>query len=309
MTVLVARGAGFIESYICDYLIEKDKGVVCLDTLKNGGYRSNIQHLLKNKNFTLIQNDLIDPIKLDEDISEIYYIERQKDSLENKLDNIKRIGNTINFAVEKKAKLLFASNYNQYVGSAKKQTITDNEKLGCIATSSFSDKNSSFGESLVISYIQANKLDGRIARTFNVYGPLMRVDDWEMITEFFVNALKNEPITVYGDGSHKLSFCYVRDAVDGLFKVIESEHKMPINLIGKEECTVLDLAQKIKKMSNLQPRIVPKKELEVYNCWNGNLKNLDGWEPKFDLERGLFSTLYWFKMFLMNWFPLLDCDQ
>lgn len=310
MAILVARGAGFIESYICDYLVEKNLEVICLDTLKNGGYRINIQHLLKNKNFKLIRNDITDPIKLDEGISEVYYVERQRDSLENKLDSIKRLGNVINFAVEKKAKLLFASSYNQYFGSAKKQNITGNEKLGCIDTSSFTDRGSSFGETLVVSYIQENRLDGRIARAFNVHGPLMRFADWEMITEFFVNALKNEQITVYGDGSHKMNFCYVRDVVDGLFKVMESEHKMPVNLIGNEGCTVSDLARKIKKMSNLQPKMVFNKELEVYNFWNGNnLKNLDGWEPKFDLERGLYSTLYWFKTFLMNWFPLLDCDQ
>lgn len=307
MHILVTGGAGFIGSHLCDYLVNQNKKVICLDNLKSGS-TSNIDHLLNNKNFKFIQHDITELFKIEEPVAEIYHLASlasplhyQQNPLETALANTLGTNNLIKLALEKGAKFLYASTSEVYGDpEVHPQHEEYSGNVSCIGPRACYDESKRFGETLIVSYMQQHSLNGKIVRIFNTYGPKLKVDDGRVISNFIVQALKNEPLTVYGKGDQTRSFCYISDLIVGLVKMMKSNHHGPINLGNPNEHAILDIAEKIKKLSNSKSEITFK-PLPINDPYKRKpditkARTLLEWEPKIDLEEGLIKTLEWFNI-------------
>ncbi|MDI6707981.1 MAG: SDR family oxidoreductase [Candidatus Thermoplasmatota archaeon] len=323
VTALVTGGAGFLGSHLCDYLIEKNRRVICVDNL-GSGREENIEHLIKNKNFKFINHDITKPLKIKEEIDEIYHLASRaspvdfpKHPIEILLTNSLGTYNMLNLAKEKKAKFLFASSSEVY-GNPKEHPQKESYwgNVNPIGIRSCYDESKRFGEALCMSYFRKYNSDVRIVRIFNTYGPRMREDDGRVVSNFIVQALSNKPITVYGNGVQTRSFCYVSDLIEGIYRMmqaekINSEEDRIVNLGNPKEITILELANKVKELTNTNSKIVfaalPKDEPLRRKPDISKAQKLLGWEPKISLDEGLKITIEFYqisKIFTRN---LLCC--
>ncbi|MBL7100685.1 MAG: SDR family oxidoreductase [Nanoarchaeota archaeon] len=307
MKILVTGGAGFIGSHLCEYLLKKDYDIVCIDNYFTGS-KKNIQHLINNKKFEAIRHDIINPLFLDIKIDQIYNLACPASPIHyqtNKIRTIKActvgVVNMLGIAKANNAKILQASTSEVY-GDPEIHPQPENYlgNVNCIGPRSCYDSGKRVAESLMMAYHWQNNIDTRIVRIFNTYGPSMAMNDGRVVSNLIVQALKNEPLTVYGDGSQTRSFCYVSDLVEAMYRVMNLENfHEPINIGNPDEFTILELAEKIKKITGSKSEIIfkplPKDDPTKRKPDISLAKKMINWKPEIKLEEGLKETIGYFK--------------
>ena len=298
-------GAGFIGSHLCDFLLDKNFKIICVDNLITGN-NSNIQHLLTNKKFKFINHNVSNHIKIDEKLDYVLHfaspaspVDYQKIPIQTLKVGSLGTHNTLGLALAKKAKYMLASTsevYGDPLVNPQPESYWGN--VNPVGPRGCYDESKRFAEALVMAYHRIHKVDIRIVRIFNTYGPRMRKDDGRAVPNFINQALSNKPITVYGGGKQTRSFCYISDLIEGIYKLIMSDINEPVNLGNPDEHTIIEIAKIIKKLTKSKSKIVFKK-LPVddphVRCPDIRKakKNL-GWEPKISLKYGLQKTINWY---------------
>jgi dTDP-glucose 4,6-dehydratase len=306
MRILLTGGAGFIGSHLCDFLLAAGHEVICMDNLITGSM-GNIKHNSGNKNFALVKHDVSEHISIDGPVDFVLHFASPAspvDYLNYPIQTLKvgSLGthNTLGLALAKKAKYLLASTsevYGDPLVSPQKEDYWGN--VNPVGPRGVYDEAKRFAESMTMAYHRYHKVDAKIVRIFNTYGPRMRKNDGRAVPNFIDQALRNEPITVYGDGSQTRSFCYVSDLVDGLYKLMISHLNQPVNIGNPHELTLIDLAKRVISLtgakSKIEYRPLPQDDPRVrkpdITLASSKLK----WEPKVSLDDGLKSTIEWFR--------------
>ena len=302
--VLVTGGAGFLGSHICERLIEQGNDVLCLDNFYTGT-KDNISHLIGNPYFELLRHDVTFPIYLE--VDEIYNmacpaspIHYQRDPVQTTKTSVHGAINMLGLAKRVRARILQASTSEVY-GDPEVHPQTEDYR-GCvnpIGPRACYDEGKRCAETLFFDYHRQHKLQIRVARIFNTYGPRMHPDDGRVVSNFIVQALKGKPITLYGDGGQTRSFCFVDDLVEGLMRLMAADVTGPINLGNPREMTIRELAELVVEMTGSKSEIVyhplPADD-PMQRQPNITLakRHLD-WEPKVKLETGLDKTIAYFK--------------
>jgi UDP-glucuronate decarboxylase len=304
--ILITGGAGFLGSHLCDRLIEQDNEILCLDNFFTGS-KDNIIHLLANPRFELIRHDIISPIFLEVDqifnlacpASPVHY---QHNPIKTIKTNVMGTINTLGMAKRLNAKILQASTSEVYGDPDIHPQKEDYwGRVNPIGPRSCYDEGKRAAECLMMDYRRQNNVKVKIVRIFNTYGPRMALNDGRVVSNFIVQALKAEDITVYGDGSQTRSFCYVDDMVDGLILMMESPDSFigPINIGNPDEFTILDLAKTIIRMTGNQSKIVfrplPQDDPRQRQPDISLAGKMLGWQPKTNLEEGLEKTIEYFR--------------
>jgi dTDP-glucose 4,6-dehydratase len=262
MRILLTGGAGFIGSHLCNLLIGKNHSIICMDNLITGK-KENINHLLDNQNFKFIEHDVTKYIDIKEPIDYCLHFASPASPVDYLKYPIKtlKVGslgthNVLGVAKEHKAKFLLASTsevYGDPLVNPQPETYWGN--VNPIGPRGCYDEGKRFAEAITLAYHRSHGIDTKIVRIFNTYGPQMRKHDGRAIPNFIDQALKNEPVTVYGDGSQTRSFCYVSDLIDGIYKLMNSNLNEPVNIGNPNEMTLLDLAKKIIELTNSKSKI------------------------------------------------------
>ena len=262
--ILVTGGAGFIGSHLCEKLLEQGNHVLCLDNFFTGS-RKNVEHLLDNREFELIRHDIIEPIILEVDqiynlacpASPIHY---QFNAIKTIKTNVIGVTNMLDLADETKARILQASTsevYGDPIVHPQREDYWGN--VNPIGIRSCYDEGKRVAEALMMDYHRQHNVDIRIIRIFNTYGPRMAQNDGRVVSNFIIQALKNEDITIYGDGSQTRSFCYVDDLVQGMVALMNTEDFMgPVNVGNDGEYAILDLAKMVIELTNSSSEIIFK---------------------------------------------------
>lgn len=304
--VLITGGAGFIGSHLSRLLIEKGYQVICMDNLITGNL-DNISHLIDNPNFKFIQQDVTKFIDLDENIDYVLHFASPAspvDYLRFPIQTLKvgSLGthNALGLAKAKGSKFMLASTsevYGDPLVNPQPESYWGN--VNCIGPRGVYDESKRFAEAITLAYHRTHKIDTKIARIFNCYGPRMRKDDGRAIPNFMTQALKGVPLTVYGDGSQTRSFCYIDDMIDGIYKLMLSEVNEPINLGSPDEITILESAHKVIELTNSKSKIafkpLPTDDPKVRRPDISKAKKELNWQPKVGLEEGLKKTINWFR--------------
>jgi len=304
-TILVTGGAGFIGSHLCEYLLMKGNYVICMDNFFTGS-KDNIIHLMDNKNFEILRHDIIQPIYLE--VDQIYNLacpasppHYQWDPVKTTLTSTVGIYNMLGMAKRCKARILQASTSEVYGDPLEHpQTESYRGNVNCIGPRSCYDEGKRVAETFMMDYHRENKVDIRIIRIFNTYGPKMAKNDGRVVSNFIMQALEDKPITIYGDGSQTRSFCYVSDLVEGMHRMMEQEGFIgPVNLGNPGEFTILELAKKVIQLTGSKSRIVfeklPTDDPRQRKPDISLAKQKLNWEPKIKLDEGLKKTIDYFK--------------
>ncbi|MBW2307816.1 MAG: SDR family oxidoreductase [Deltaproteobacteria bacterium] len=303
--VLVTGGAGFIGSHLCEVLLDRGFDVLCLDNFFTGS-KDNIRHLLSNPCFELVRHDLVQPIFLE--VDQIYNLACPASPIHYQYNPVKTIKtsvmgtiNMLGMAKRVSARILQASTSEVY-GDPQRQPQTEDYwgNVNTIGPRSCYDEGKRVAETLMMDYHRQNGVDIRIARIFNTYGPRMALNDGRVISNFIVQALKGEPMTIYGSGSQTRSFCYVNDMVEGLFRMMEQEQCTgPINLGNPEEFTILELARHILEMTGSSSEIIFAPPLPDDPARRRpsikKAREILEWEPTIPLKEGLKHTIAYFR--------------
>ena len=304
MRILVTGGAGFIGSHLCERLLRDGHEVICLDNFFTGS-KKNVAALLANPSFELIRHDITEPILLE--VDRIYNLACPASPIHYQYNPVKTIKtsvlgtiNMLGLAKRVKARILQASTSEVY---GDPQVHPQPEEywgnVNPIGIRSCYDEGKRVAETLMMDYHRQNGVDIRIVRIFNTYGPRMAVNDGRVVSNFIVQALRGENLTVYGDGGQTRSFCYVDDLVEGLVRMMECEgFSGPVNLGNPAETTILEFARRITALTGSQTKIVfnplpaddPKQRQPDIRLAQERL----GWEPKVELETGLKNTIDYF---------------
>ena len=308
--ILVTGGAGFIGSHLCDRLLEAGNEVVCLDNFFTGS-KSNVLHLMDNPYFELIRHDVTMPFFIE--VDEIYNLACPASPIHYQYNAIKTIKtsvmgsiNMLGLAKRINAKILQASTSEVY-GDPEIHPQTEDYwgNVNPIGPRSCYDEGKRCAESLFVNYHQQNKVKIKIIRIFNTHGPRMHPNDGRVVSNFIVQALKNEDITIFGDGTQTRSFQYVDDLVEAMIRMMNTGDKItgPINVGNPGEFTMLELAEKIIKLTGSTSKIkyLPLPEDDPTQRQPDislAKKELDGWEPKVKLDTGLVDTINYFKELL-----------
>jgi len=305
--VLVTGGAGFIGSHLCERLLNEGNEVICLDNFFTGS-KQNIQHLLSNPYFELIRHDVINPIFLE--VDEIYNLACPASPIHYQYNPIKTIKtsvmgaiNMLGLAKRIKAKILQASTSEVYGDpTIHPQPEEYWGNVNPIGPRSCYDEGKRCAESLFINYYKQNNVKIKIVRIFNTYGPRMHPNDGRVVSNFIVQALKQEDITVYGDGTQTRSFQYITDLIEGMIRMMQTPDEItgPINLGNPEEYSILELAEKILKLTGSKSKIVfkPLPEDDPTQRRPDTTKAyelLNKWKPVVPLEEGLKYTIEYFR--------------
>lgn len=304
LRILVTGGAGFIGSHLCERLLAEGHEVICLDNYFTGN-RSNIQHLAPHPNFERVRHDIVNPYQAE--VDRIYNLACPASPVHYQYNPIKTIKcstvgmvNMLGLAKRCRARLLQASTSEVY-GDPEVHPQVESYwgNVNPIGIRSCYDEGKRVAETLCMDYHRHNRVDVRIIRIFNTYGPRMQPDDGRVVSNFILQALKNEDITIYGDGSQTRSFQYVSDLVEGMIRMMECpDWTGPVNLGNPVEFTILELAQKVITMTGSKSKIRhlplpaddPKKRRPDISLARERL----GWEPVIPLEEGLKRTVEWF---------------
>ena len=304
--VLVTGGAGFIGSHLCERFLNEGHEVICVDNLLTGD-RDNIAPLFANPNFTFIEQDITNYIYVSGSLDAIMHFASPAspvDYLELPIQTLK-VGSlgthkALGLAREKKARILVASTsevYGDPLVHPQKETYWGN--VNPIGPRGVYDEAKRFLEALTMAYMRTHGVETRIARIFNTYGPRMRMRDGRVVPNFICQALRNEPLTVYGDGLQTRSFCYVDDLVEGLVRLLWSDEKEPTNLGNPAEMTIMDFAVRIRDLCDSRSEIVhkdlPVDDPKVRQPDITKANRVLGWEPRVPLEEGLKPTIAWFR--------------
>ena len=307
--ILVTGGAGFLGSHLCKRLIDEGNEVLCLDNYFTGS-KGNIVNLINNPYFELILHDVTFPLYVE--VDEIYNlacpaspIHYQYDPVQTTKTNVHGAINMLGLAKRIDAKIMQASTSEVYGDPAVHPQTEDYwGNVNPIGVRSCYDEGKRCAETLFFDYWRQHNLDIKVARIFNTYGPNMDIGDGRVVSNFIVQSLRGEDITIYGDGSQSRSFCYVNDMVDGFIKLMESDKEIigPINLGNAVEFTILELAQEVIKQTNTTSKIVylpstqddPTQRRPDISLAKKKL----GWQPTVDLEDGLVPTIKFFDSIL-----------
>ncbi len=306
--ILVTGGAGFIGSHLCEKLIQQGHHVICLDNFFTGS-RKNIAHLLDNREFELIRHDIIEPIILEVDqiynlacpASPIHY---QFNAIKTIKTNVIGITNMLDLADETKARILQASTSEVYGDPAIHPQREDYwGNVNPIGIRSCYDEGKRVAEALMMDYHRQHNVDIKIIRIFNTYGPRMAENDGRVVSNFIIQALKNEDITIYGDGSQTRSFCYVDDLVRGMISLMNTEDFIgPVNVGNDGEYTILELAQMIIELCGSSSKIIFKPLPSDDPCKRrpdlSLAKERLGYEPTVNIRDGLQKTIEYFRTVL-----------
>ncbi|TAL26796.1 MAG: SDR family oxidoreductase [Nitrospirae bacterium] len=309
--ILVTGGAGFLGSHLCERLLNEGNEIVCVDNFYTGR-RGNIAHLISNPYFEVMRHDICFPLYVE--VDEIYNlacpaspIHYQFDPVQTTKTSVHGSINMLGLAKRVKAKILQASTSEVY-GDPKVHPQPEAYwgNVNPIGPRSCYDEGKRCAETLFFDYYRQHKLKIKVARIFNTYGPRMHPNDGRVVSNFIVQALKGEDITVYGDGKQTRSFCYVEDLVDGLIKLMNSPDNFtgPVNLGNPNEFSMLELAEKVIKLTGSKSKIVfnplPQDDPMQRKPDISLARESLGWEPKVPLEKGLKKAIEYFKGLLQG---------
>lgn len=303
--VLVTGGAGFLGSHLCDKLIAAGHDVLCVDNLFTGS-KDNIRHLLDHPHFEFMRHDIMEPLFVE--VDQIYNLACPASPPHYQFDPIKTaktcfLGalNMLGLAKRCKARILQASTSEVYGDPAvHPQPETYRGNVNPIGIRSCYDEGKRIAETLFFDYHRQHNVDIRVIRIFNTYGPRMNPDDGRVVSNFIMQALHNDDITIYGDGRQTRSFCYVDDLIDGMYRMMNTEDFTgPVNLGNPGEFTMLELAEKVIAKTNSKSRITfkslpaddPTQRKPVITLAKEKL----GWEPTIELDDGLEKTIAYFR--------------
>jgi UDP-glucuronate decarboxylase len=307
--ILVTGGGGFIGSHLCEKLLKKGNEVLCVDNFFTGA-KSNIAHLVKKPYFEVLRHDITFPLYLE--VDEIYNLACPASPVHYQFDPVQTIKTAVHGAINMlglakrlKIKILQASTSEVYGNpSIHPQPESYWGSVNPIGIRSCYDEGKRCAETLFFDYHRQHKLKIKVARIFNTYGPRMHPDDGRVVSNFIIQALKGEDITVYGDGSQTRSFCYIDDMIDGLIRLMNTSDEFtgPVNLGNPSEISILELAEKVLKITKSKSKIVFKplpQDDPVQRCPDITLaKKILKWQPKTVLEEGLKKTAEYFRMVL-----------
>jgi len=305
-TAVVTGGAGFLGSHLCDKLIDNGMKVICLDNLLTGRIQ-NIEHLFGNEDFQFIKLDVTNFIHVPLDVDYVLHFASPAspiDYLNLPIQTLK-VGSlgthkALGLAKEKSARFLLASTsevYGDPLIHPQKEDYWGN--VNPIGPRGVYDEAKRFAEALTMAYHRYHGLETRIIRIFNTYGPRMRVDDGRALPAFFSQALKDEDVTVFGDGSQTRSFCYVSDLMEGIYRLLMSDESDPVNIGNPEEISLNQFAEEVIKLCNAKSKIIykelPVDDPKVRQPDITRAKSILKWEPKVNREEGLKLTLDYFR--------------
>src|SRR4051812_38625789 len=306
--VLVAGGAGFLGSHLCEALVKRGDRVICVDNFYTGSPR-NVAHLASNPRFRVIEHNILDAVELTGPIDEIYNlacpaspIQYQKDPHFTVMVNVVGVLHLLAIARRDKARLLQASTsevYGDPLNSVQRETDWGN--VNCTGPRACYDEGKRCAETILFDEWRRTRRPIKVARIFNTYGPRMQEDDGRIVSNFIVQGLAGRPITVYGKGSQTRSFCYVDDLISGFIKLMETPADVtgPINLGNPEQLSALSLAKRIAKLLNIELSVAflplpvddPKRRRPDISL----AKTLLGWQPETSLNTGLQHTIAYFR--------------
>jgi UDP-glucuronate decarboxylase len=309
--ILVTGGAGFLGSHLCDKLLDQGHEVLCLDNLFTGTKR-NIDHLHNHPRFEFMRHDVTFPLYVE--VDEIYNlacpaspIHYQHDPVQTTKTSVHGAINMLGLAKRLKARILQASTSEVY-GDPQIHPQTEDYwgHVNPVGIRSCYDEGKRCAETLFFDYYRQHKLEIKVARIFNTYGPRMHPNDGRVVSNFIVQALQNQPITVYGNGSQSRSFCYVDNMIDGFIRLMESpaDFTGPVNLGNPNEFTIRQLAEKVIAMTGSKSEIIEKplpsddptqRQPDITLA-----KSKLGWEPDIQLEQGLVQTIAYFQQLLAD---------
>lgn len=307
-TILITGGTGFIGSHLCERLLKEGNRVICVDNFLTSS-KKNVEQLLDNEQFVLIEHDIIEPLFVDEDIDQIYNlacpaspIHYQKSAIRTIKANTIGMINMLGLAKAKGARILQASTSEVYGDpEVHPQTEEYRGNVNTIGPRACYDEGKRCAETLCFDYHRTHGLEIKVVRIFNTYGPRMAEDDGRVVSNFILQALKNEDITMYGDGSQTRSFCFVDDLVDGLIAMMNSDKEItgPINLGNPGEFTIKELAEKIIQQTDSQSNMIfktlPEDDPKKRKPHITKAKDILDWSPQITLDDGLKKTITYFK--------------
>jgi len=304
MRILVTGGAGFLGSHLCDRLIEQGHDVICLDNYFTGS-KKNVEHLADNPRFELIRHDITEPILLE--VDRIYNLACPASPVHYQYNPVKTIKtsiigavNMLGLAKRVRARILQASTSEVYGDPNVHPQVEEYwGNVNPIGIRSCYDEGKRAAETLFMDYHRQNNVDVRIVRIFNTYGPRMHPSDGRVVSNFIVQALQGKDITVYGDGQQTRSFCFVSDLVEAILRTMEqNEYSLPINIGNSGEFTILELAEKVIKLTGSKSKIIkeplPADDPKQRKPDISKAKKYLDWEPRVNLEEGLKKTIEYF---------------
>jgi UDP-glucuronate decarboxylase len=306
MNILITGGCGFIGSHLCRVFVERGDEVICVDNFITGS-EDNVKNLLDKPNFKLINHDISNPLYLEEKIDWVMHfasLASPRHYLSHPIKTLKSglLGtyNCLGLAKNKEAKFFLASTsevYGDPLVHPQKEEYTGNVSI--IGPRSCYDESKRAAESLTYAYFRQHHLDVRVVRIFNVYGPYMAEDDGRVVSNFIVQALKSEDLTVYGNGEQTRSFCYIDDLIKGILRMMEVDYKWPINLGNPAEFKIIELAQLVLKILGSSSKIkflpLPEDDPKKRRPDITKAKEILNWQPQVSLEEGLKKTIEYFR--------------
>lgn len=306
MRAVITGGAGFLGSHLCDYLIERGWDILSIDNLVTGS-EGNVRHLSKHPRFRMMRHDVSHYIDVPGPVDCVLHFASPAspvDYLKLPIQTLKvgALGthNSLGMALAKKAKYLLASTSECYGDpQVSPQPETYWGHVNPIGPRGVYDEAKRFAEAMVMAYHRFHGVDTHIVRIFNTYGPRMRLNDGRALPNFVYQALSGQPITVYGDGRQTRSFCYVSDLIEGIHRLMNSEEHEPVNIGNPQEITILEFAERIRKLLGSEVPIIFKalpQDDPKQRCPDiSKAKRLLGWQPKVNLDEGLRLTLEFFR--------------
>lgn len=306
MRTVVTGGAGFIGSHLCDFLLSKGHEVVCVDNLITGSEK-NIAHLRTNGRFTFIKHDVTKYIEVDGPVTHILHFASPASPIDYALLKIQtlKVGslgthNALGLAKAKGATFLLASTsevYGDPLEHPQRETYWGN--VNPVGPRGVYDEAKRFAEAMTMAYHRCHNIDTKIVRIFNTYGPRMRKHDGRALPTFISQALANEEITVFGNGSQTRSFCFVSDLIDGIYRLLLSKEHDPVNIGNPTELTILQMAQEVvrrtKSGSAIVYRELPEDDPKIRRPDITRATTILGWSPRVSLDDGLTTTIEYFR--------------
>jgi dTDP-glucose 4,6-dehydratase len=306
MRTLITGGAGFIGSHLCERFLAEGHEVVCVDNLITGAL-ANVEPLRANPAFAFIRHDVSHPLEIDGPVDNVLHFASPAspvDYLQYPIQTLKvgSLGthNTLGLAKLKEARYLLASTSEVY-GDPEVHPQREDYwgHVNPVGVRGCYDEAKRFGEAMVMAYHRYHQIDTRIVRIFNTYGPRMRLDDGRVLPNFMGQALRGEPLSVYGNGAQTRSFCYVDDLVEGIVRLLHADFHEPVNLGNPAEVTILEFAREILQLaggkSAIEYRPLPQDDPRLRRPDIGRARQLLGWEPRVGREEGLQRTLAYFR--------------
>ena len=306
MRTLITGGAGFVGSHLCERFLAEGHDVLCLDNLITGN-PANVQHLQDNPRFTFVRHNISNPIEIAGPIDNILHFASPAspvDYLRHPIPTLKvgSLGthNTLGLAKAKSARYFLASTSEVY-GDPERHPQREDYwgNVNPIGIRGVYDEAKRFAEAMTMAYHRSHGINTHIIRIFNTYGPRMRLDDGRVVPNLMGQALRGEPLTVFGDGSQTRSFCFVTDLVEGIFRLLSKDFHEPVNLGNPNEVSILDFAKEIVALSGSECKIeykpLPQDDPKVRRPDITRARTLLGWEPKIERSEGMRRTMDFFR--------------